>query len=34
VAPGRYRAQLGKQLGNDVTALGQPQSFLVVPLER
>jgi len=34
VAPGRYRAQLGKQVGNDVTALGQPQSFLVVPLER
>jgi hypothetical protein len=34
VAPGRYRAQLGKQVGNDVTALGQSQTFLVVPLER
>jgi hypothetical protein len=34
VAPGRYRAQLGKQVGSDVTALGQSQTFLVVPLER
>jgi hypothetical protein len=34
VAPGRYRAQLGKQVGNDVTAMGQSQTFLVVPLER
>jgi hypothetical protein len=34
VAPGRYRAQLGKQVGTDVTALGQSQTFLVVPLER
>jgi hypothetical protein len=34
VAPGRYRAQLGKQVGTDVTALGQSQTFLVVPLDR
>ena len=34
VAPGRYHAQLGKQVGNDVTPLGNAQAFLVVPLER
>jgi hypothetical protein len=34
VAPGRFRAQLGKQSGNDVTPLGRPQTFMVVPLER
>jgi hypothetical protein len=34
VAPGRYRAQLGKQVGNDVTPLGAPQSFSVIALEQ
>jgi hypothetical protein len=34
VAPGRYRAELGKQIGNEVTPLGQPQTFMVIPLER
>jgi hypothetical protein len=34
VAPGRYHAQLGRQSGTEVTPLGQPQTFLVVPLER
>jgi len=34
VAPGRYHAQLGRQSGNEVTPLGEPQSFLVVPLDR
>jgi len=34
VVPGRYHAQLGKQIGNDVTPLGNAQAFLVVPLER
>jgi photosystem II stability/assembly factor-like uncharacterized protein len=34
VAPGRYHAQLGKQVGNDVTPLGNAQTFTVVPLER
>jgi hypothetical protein len=34
VAPGRYRATLGRQSGDTVTALGQPQTFLVVPLGR
>ena len=34
VAPGRYRAQLGKQVGADVTPLGGAQTFTVVPLER
>jgi hypothetical protein len=34
VTPGRYHAQLGRQTGDDVTSLGQPQTFLVVPLER
>jgi hypothetical protein len=32
--PGRYHAQLGKQIGNDVTPLGNAQAFLVVRLER
>ena len=34
VAPGRYRAQVGRQVGNDVAPLGNSQTFLVVPLER
>jgi photosystem II stability/assembly factor-like uncharacterized protein len=34
VAAGRYRAALGKMVGTDVTPLGSPQSFSVVPLER
>jgi hypothetical protein len=34
VTPGRYHAQLGRQAGTEVTPLGQPQSFLVVPLDR
>jgi len=34
VAPGRYRAQLGRQVGNDVTPLGAPQLFAVVSLEQ
>jgi hypothetical protein len=33
VAPGRYRAQLGRQVGADVTPLGAPQSFTVVTAE-
>lgn len=32
-SPGRYRATLGKLAGDTVTPIGQPQSFLVVPLE-
>jgi hypothetical protein len=34
VTPGRYRAQLGKQIGTDVTPFGDAQTFMVVPLER
>ena len=34
VAPGRYRATLGKQSGETVTPIGQPQTFLVMPLSR
>jgi hypothetical protein len=34
VSPGRYHAQLGRQSGAEVTPLGQPQVFSVVPLER
>jgi hypothetical protein len=34
VTPGRYHATLGKQVGTEVTPLGQPQTFMVVPLER
>ena len=32
--PGRYRATLGKQTGDTVTPIGQPQAFFVVPLAR
>ncbi len=31
-APGRYKATIGKLSGDTVTAIGQPQSFLVVNL--
>ena len=31
---GRYRATIGKMAGDTVTPIGQPQSFLVVPLEK
>ena len=34
VPPGRYHAQLGRQVGNDVAPLGNAQTFNVVPLER
>jgi hypothetical protein len=34
VTPGRYRAQLGRQSGTEVTPLGQPQTFTVVALDR
>ena len=34
VAAGRYRAALGKMVGTEVTPLGTPQSFSVVPLEK
>jgi photosystem II stability/assembly factor-like uncharacterized protein len=34
VASGRYHAALGKMTGNEVTPLGSPQTFRVVPLER
>jgi photosystem II stability/assembly factor-like uncharacterized protein len=34
VAPGRYRATLGKLVGEIVTPIGDPQTFLVVPLPR
>jgi photosystem II stability/assembly factor-like uncharacterized protein len=33
-APGRYRATIGKLSGETVTPIGQPQSFLVVPVEK
>jgi len=33
-AAGRYRATLGKLTGDNVTAIGQPQSFLIVSLGR
>ena len=33
VEPGRYRAQLGKQVGDEVTPLGSPQAFGVVAAE-
>jgi photosystem II stability/assembly factor-like uncharacterized protein len=33
VAPGRYRAQLGQQVGADVTPLGGAQTFTVVAAE-
>ncbi len=32
VPPGRYRAVLGKMVGDTVTALGLAQTFLVIPL--
>ena len=31
--PGRYRATIGKMTGDTVTPIGQPQSFVVVPLQ-
>jgi photosystem II stability/assembly factor-like uncharacterized protein len=31
---GRYRATIGKLTGDTVTPIGQPQSFLIVPLAR
>ncbi|MFL6279695.1 MAG: VPS10 domain-containing protein [Vicinamibacterales bacterium] len=34
VASGRYRATIGKLSGDSVTPIGQPQSFLVVPVLR
>ena len=34
VAAGRYRATLGKLAGDNVTAIGEPQSFAVIPLPR
>jgi photosystem II stability/assembly factor-like uncharacterized protein len=34
VAPGRYRATLGKLAGDVVTPIGTPQSFQVIPLPR
>ena len=33
-APGRYRATLGRLVGDTLTALGEPQTFHVVPLPR
>ena len=32
VAPGRYRAVLGKLVGDTVTPIGSPQSFTVVQI--
>jgi photosystem II stability/assembly factor-like uncharacterized protein len=34
VAPGRYRATLGRLVGDVVTPIGEAQSFLVLPLPR
>jgi hypothetical protein len=34
VPAGRYHAVLGKMAGSDVTPIGSPQTFAVVPLER
>jgi hypothetical protein len=34
VAPGRYRASIGKLSGESFTAIGEPVSFSVVPLPR
>jgi hypothetical protein len=31
--PGRYRATIGKMSGDTVTPIGQPQSFVLVPLQ-
>ena len=33
VAPGRYRAAIGRLAGDKVTPIGQPQSFSVMPIE-
>jgi len=33
VAPGRYRATIGRTAGDKVTAVGQPVSFSVLPIE-
>ncbi|HEY7500747.1 MAG TPA: hypothetical protein VH740_19650 [Vicinamibacterales bacterium] len=33
-APGRYRATIGKMVGDVVTPIGEPQSFQVIPLPR
>jgi hypothetical protein len=33
-APGRYRATLGRMVGDIVTPIGEPQPFQVVPLPR
>jgi hypothetical protein len=34
IAPGRYRATLGRMSGETVTPIGEAQSFMVVPLPR
>jgi len=34
VETGRYTATLGRLVGESLTALGDPQTVLVVPLER
>jgi hypothetical protein len=34
VAPGRYRATLGTLAGETFTPIGEPQTFMVVPLSR
>jgi hypothetical protein len=34
VPAGRYRAVLGKLVGEQVTPIGPPQTFLVVPIEQ
>jgi len=34
VAPGRYRAALGRLEGDKFVAIGEPQGFSVVPLVR
>jgi hypothetical protein len=34
VVPGRYRATLGRQVGDTVTPIGSAQSFQVVPLPK
>jgi len=34
VGPGRYRATLGRLVGETLTAIGEPQTFQVVPLPR
>ena len=33
-SPGRYRATIEKMSGDMATAIGQPQTFVVVPLAR